>query len=132
MRFLSPNWNGIHGKYMEVHPEMRYILNMIEGLSAAISGLQLSALRMDISANDVANVNTPGFEESDLIQVEGSPGTAVGSIRRTPNPNPELSGTDLARELGGEMTVAQTSFSANLKAIRAQDQMLGSLLDAVG
>jgi flagellar hook protein FlgE len=94
--------------------------------------MQLSALRMDISANDVANVNTPGFEQSDLIQVERSPGTAVGTIRRTPNPNQQLSGTDLAWEFGNEMTVAQTGYSANLKAIRAQDQMLGTLLDATG
>jgi flagellar basal body rod protein FlgG len=132
MCLLSPFWNKTRPEKLDLEDEMRYILYMIEGLSAAISGMQLSALRMDISANDVANVNTPGYEQSDLIQVERSPGAAVGTIRRTPNPNQQLSGTDLAWEFGNEMTVAQTGYSANLKAIRAQDQMLGTLLDATG
>jgi flagellar hook protein FlgE len=91
--------------------------------------MQLASLRMDISGQDVANVNTPGYEQKDLIQIEGKPGAAVGSIRRTPNPNPELSGTDLAREFGSEMTIAKTSYSANLQAVKVQDEMLGSLLD---
>jgi len=105
---------------------------MVEGLTAAISGMQLGALRMSVSANDVANVNTAGYEQSDLIQVESKPGTAVGTIRRTPNSNPEESGTDLAKEFGEEMTVAKTSYSANLQVIKTQDEMLGSLLDITG
>ncbi len=104
---------------------------MMEGMSAAISGVQLGALRMSVSANNVANVNTPGFEQSDLVQVDRNPGTGVGSIRKTPNPNPELSGTDLAKEFGGEMTLAKTGYSASLKALKAQDEMVGSLLDVV-
>jgi len=105
---------------------------MVEALSAAISGVQLGSLRMAVSAHNVANVNTPGFEQSDLVQVERSPGTAVGAIRRIANPDPQSSGTDLAREFGGEMTEAQTGYNASLKVLKVQDEMLGSLLDIKG
>jgi flagellar basal-body rod protein FlgC len=87
---------------------------------------------MTVSAHDVANVNTPGFEQSDLIQVERSPGTAAGAIRRTANPDPNSSGTDLAKEFGGEMSEAQSGYTANLKVIKVQDEMLGSLMDLKG
>ena len=105
---------------------------MVEALSAAVSGIQLGSLRMTVSAHDVANVNTPGFEQSDLVQVERYPGTAVGAIRRTVNPDSESSGTDLAKEFGGEMTEAQTGYSSSLKVLKVQDEMLGSLLDIRG
>lgn len=105
---------------------------MVEGLSAAISGVQLSSLRMSVSAHDVANANTLGFEQSDLIQVESKPGVAVGTIRRTPNPDSNSSGTDLAREFGGEMTMAQSGYNSSLKVLKVQDEMLGSLMDITG
>jgi flagellar basal-body rod protein FlgC len=97
-----------------------------------VTGVQLGSLRMAISANDVANVNTPGFKQSDLIQVERSPGTAVGAIQRTESPSPAFSGTDLAREFGAEMPVAQASYTANLKVVKVADEMIGSLLDLRG
>lgn len=84
---------------------------------------------MDVSANNIANVNTPGFEQSDLVQVSGNAGAVSGTIRRIPNPDSTSSGTDLAKEMGGEMTMAKTGYSANLKVIKTQDEMLGNLLD---
>ena len=102
---------------------------MVSALTSAVSGMQVSALRMDVSANNIANVNTPGFEQSDLVQVSGSASAVSGTIRRIPNPDPTTSGTDLAKEMGGEMTTAKTGYSANLKVIKTQDEMLGSLLD---
>jgi flagellar hook protein FlgE len=87
---------------------------------------------MAVSGNDIANVNTKGYEQSDLVQVERTGGTAAGAIIKTPNYNPEESGTDLAREFGGEMPIAQAGYSASLKVIKTQDEMLGSLMDLKG
>lgn len=105
---------------------------MINALSAAVSGARMGSLRMDVAAHDIANVNTPGFEQSDMIQKEQRPGSQVGTIRRTPNLDPERSNTDLAKEFGSEMITGEKSYTANLNVIRVQDQMLGSLLDITG
>jgi flagellar hook-associated protein FlgK len=50
----------------------------------------------------------------------------------TPNPNPNDSGTDLAKEFGGEMTMAQSGYNSSLKVLKVQDEMLGSLMDITG
>lgn len=105
---------------------------MVQGLNTAISGMQLSALRMAVSGHDIANANTKGFEQSDLIQVESKAGAVAGAIIKTPNPNPQESGTDLAREFGSEMPIAQAGYSANLSVIKTLDQMLGTVMDLRG
>ena len=105
---------------------------MVE-FGSSISGMRLYETRQAVSAHDISNVNTKGFEESDVIQSDkGSlKGVNVADIRKVPNSNPELSNTDLAKEMPEQM-VNITGYKANASAIKTQDQMLGSLMEIVG
>jgi flagellar hook protein FlgE len=99
--------------------------------SASLSGMQASSTRHDITANDVANINTPGYEEYRPIQTDVNPaGTRIAAVIRTPNPDKTTSGTDLATE-SVEQIENKTTFSANAQMIKAKDKMLGTLLDII-
>jgi flagellar hook protein FlgE len=96
---------------------------------ASISGVKAATIRQAVSANDVANINTPGYKQANVYQTDVSPaGTRVANISRTPNPNPDLSGTDLAEEVK-EQKISKYDFSANLKVIKVKDEMTKDLLD---
>ncbi|MFP4520531.1 MAG: flagellar basal body rod C-terminal domain-containing protein [Fibrobacterota bacterium] len=100
--------------------------------SIASSGMRTANIRHDITAHDVANINTEGFEERTPIQKETNPGTDIASIRRTPNSEPfGRSNTELAKEMP-EMSVNKTTYKANADVIRKQDEMTGTLLDMIG
>lgn len=100
--------------------------------SAPISGLAAVQTRQNISAHDIANINTPGYEEYRPAQTDVVPQeTRISSVSRTPGNSPESSNTDLAQETVEQMVNKQT-YSADLKVIKAKDKMMGELLDIVG
>ena len=102
------------------------------GTQASSSGMRVAVRRHDITAHDVANVNTGGYEERTAHQAETLPaGARITHITRTPNPDPSRSNTDLAKETG-EQIVNRHSFSANVKAARTKDDMLGEVIDLPG
>jgi flagellar basal-body rod protein FlgG len=63
---------------------------MIRALSTAATGMEAQQTRLDVSANNIANVSTPGFKKGraefqDLMyQTLRAPGTAAGQGARTP------------------------------------------------
>jgi flagellar hook protein FlgE len=105
---------------------------METSFSASVSGMQTYMTRHDVTAHNVANVNTPGFEAQNANQAEQAPaGVTITSITRTPNPSATDSNTDLAKE-AGEQIVNKHAVAANAKVMKVQDRMLGDLLDMVG
>lgn len=122
-------------------------------IDANISALNALSTQMQVSANNVANMNTNGFQASraQLETGQGGQGVRVASIDKdtTPGPlvpglettrNPETgrlaasrqyvegSNTDLAREFT-QMTAVQRAYEANAVTIRSQDEMFGAVLD---
>lgn len=112
----------------------------------------LSSLSVDMLAiaNNVANVNTDAYHARD-VRLESGPdgqGVAVGQIAEdtsagpalplTPQPAPpsaapvtafvEGSNVDLAREFT-QLVAVENAYAANAEAIRAQDEMVGALID---
>ncbi len=62
---------------------------MLPIYSGAVSGLQANQQSMDITANNIANANTPGFDASDpaiqdLIYQNTDPRNLVGGFATTP------------------------------------------------
>lgn len=105
---------------------------MAISFSSFISGIKAAITRHDITAHDVANINTPGYEERVPHQAETKPeGTEITHISRTPNPNKETSNTDLAEETKEQIQNKHT-LAANTKVIKAKDQMLGEVIDLTG
>ncbi|MES2308956.1 MAG: flagellar basal body rod C-terminal domain-containing protein [Verrucomicrobiota bacterium] len=108
---------------------------MIQSLTAAASALQVNSTRLDVHANNIANLNTPGFQ-AQIADQETAPGggvqiskisssTAPGSPTDSENPS-ETNNVDLVTETIGSM-IALRAFEANAKSIQTTDEMLKTL-----
>ena len=89
------------------------------------SGLQAAQLRLDASANNVANMNTPNYRRQ-VVQQEAAAGST--GVRATVQREPQAEGVALEKE-AVEQISATYAFKANLQTIKAQDEMMGSLLN---
>ena len=120
----------------------------IGGIHIPASGMQANRLRVDVSANNVANINTDGFRASTVQTTDAAysnnigQGTKVSGVYTPPTPSPMaavgaadgrggmtiLSNTDAATEITGQMT-AEKAYAVNVSVVRTMDDMLGTLLD---
>jgi flagellar hook-associated protein FlgK len=91
--------------------------------SIALSGLQAAQTRLGSSAHNIANAATPSFRRQLVAQQTVPAGGVVATIARAP-----VAGDALAEDLVA-LKLAQHLFGANLKVLRTQDRMLGTLLD---
>lgn len=89
----------------------------------ALSGLQAAQTRLQVSANNVANAQTEGFQR-EVVQQQANPNGGVSTrVEKLPEP-----GADLATDLV-EQKMAAYSFQANLKVLKTDEAMTGSLLN---
>lgn len=93
--------------------------------SIASSGLQAAQLRLDASANNVANMNTANYRREVVAQQEAADSAGV---RARVQREQEADGVALEKEAVEQMS-ATYAFKANLQTIKTQDEMIGSLLD---
>ena len=93
-------------------------------LSIASSGLQAAQLRLNASAHNVANLNTPGFK-GQTVQQQAVPPTGGVQARTAQAARP---GVALEAEAVEQIT-ASYAFKANALVLRSTQSMLGSLLD---
>ena len=109
-------------------------------LNNALSGLQAATAKMQVTANNVANARTDGYQ-TQRVDVLERPG---GAEARTPAdtatarpapPPPETaqvyrapSDVDLAQEMV-QMTANESFYLANVRALEVAHGMLGTLLD---
>ncbi len=101
------------------------------GLNTAVQGMQVSLTRQDVTANNIANVQTRGYAQLNAQQASVQPmGVRVSAITPTPNPNPHESGTDLAQQMTN-MIVDKNTFGANGKVFKVRDQMMGEVIDLI-
>ena len=92
--------------------------------SIAQSGLQAAQLRLDSSAHNVANMNTPDFHRQ-VVQEQVAPG--LGGVQSQLAQDPQ-SGVSLEQEAVGQIE-STYAFKANLLVLKTADQMQGALLD---
>jgi len=107
--------------------------------STAISGLRNALFRQNVNANNVANLNTNNYEARQVINAESEGGgVRVGEVRKDPTPGAPtdiLELSDAARsnvDLATEQTSSilnRAQFQANAASLRAQDELLQSVLD---
>ncbi|MBD3345606.1 MAG: flagellar basal body rod protein [Chitinivibrionales bacterium] len=101
-------------------------------VSSSLSGIQTSITRHDITAHDVANVNTPGFKQRTAHQAETSPrGVRISRITHTPDSSAASSNTSLIEE-SKEQIQNKNTLSANTSVLKVKDRMIGELLDIFG
>jgi len=102
----------------------------VDALSNALAGMQDATLRLDVAANNVANVSTAGFRPSRVDSGVVRPGEAPPVLPGVPD-DERPSGVDLATELVTVLT-APTAYAANARVVRAARESGQSLLDALG
>ncbi len=127
----------------------------VNALNASMSGLKANQLRQNVTANNVANVNTEGFrpatvQTSDVAEINGAgQGTQASATYAPPrmppaepvasaqmaapaanSPAPQ-SNVDMITESTNRMN-AQSAYNANVPAARAADQMSQTLMDLRG
>lgn len=93
--------------------------------STALSGLNAAQTRMAASANNIANLNTPGFRRDQVLAQPQAGGGVAVSVQKADQP-----GDDLTRDVVEQMK-ATYEFKANLQVIRTERDMTGSLLDTL-
>ncbi len=114
---------------------------MISAIHAALSGVTAFAKQIEVSAHNVANVNTDGFKKSHAELIEADMGGVLPVVQKDNSAGPavlkdtaqgpaqvELSNVDLGEEAVNQI-IAQRGLEANLQTLRTADAMLGSILD---
>lgn len=102
-------------------------------MSISLSGMQAASAMLNVTANNIANLNTPGFNPSraDLVELSGG-GVAVTGTSFEDNPqtapNTETSNVDLPTELVN-LKLGQTLYDANAMVLKTADHMTGMLLN---
>lgn len=97
--------------------------------ASGLSGMRAAQLRLDTSAHNVANAQTPDAQRQGVTQT-AQPGLG-GVDARVGLDGASTGGTDF-EHLAGDMVeqrMSVYSFAANLRTVETQDRMLGTLLD---
>jgi flagellar hook protein FlgE len=89
----------------------------------ASSGMNAALLSMGVSAHNVANAVTPAFRRQQVVQEAQAGGGVTASVIQA-----DQIGSDLAADAVQQMTALYV-FKANLRTVKVQNEMLGSLLD---
>ena len=117
---------------------------MISAVNSTVSALQAYKTQMEVTSNNVANVNTEGFKKSKATLKEGDNGNVQVDVNEVNTPGhryqeleddqmveKETSNVDLTEEFP-QMMVTQHAYEANMKVLQTQDRMLGTTLDILG
>ena len=106
-------------------------------IDSNLTALDAFSTSMEVTANNVANVNTDGFKASSVVLESGpnDQGVEVASITESSVPGSmvggvETSNTDLVTEMT-DMIVTSRAFEANTVFIRASEEMTGHLLNMI-
>lgn len=97
-------------------------MNSTNGI--AQSGIEAYNTKMEVTANNVANVNSEDFKASRVTMKEDRNGGVKAEIAQTADR------VDISRE-AVEMLSTATGFKANLKVIKSSDEMAQSLLNII-
>jgi flagellar hook protein FlgE len=117
---------------------------MIGSIGNNLSALKAFGTKMDNTAKNIANINTDDYKKTRAELKENSNGGVKVDIKHIDTPGPtittmdgnelrkrELSNVDLTEEMS-EMITTKHGYTANLKAVETQNEMLGDALDIVG
>ena len=113
---------------------------MISAIYPALSALRAFGEKLGVTANNIANINTNGFKKSRADLEEASPSGVNVSIHRVETPGaplppdrdtgePEESSNVSVEEEMVNLITTKQAYTANLKTIKAEEEILGTLFD---
>ena len=91
--------------------------------SIVASGMQAAQAQLQVSANNIANLNTEGYHRQELQQSAQAQGGVSTSVRRAAE-----AGSDLEADVVAQLQ-AKNAFLANLAVFKTSNKMQGALLD---
>ena len=91
--------------------------------AVSLSGMNAAQTSLQVSAHNIANLNTEGFRRQQVAQSAAVSGGVSVSLSRA-----QESGNSLEDDVVG-LLQAKNSFLANLSVFRTSDRMMGALLD---
>lgn len=102
----------------------------MDGISAASTGLNVTAQSLLLTANNVANVQSDGFQSASLKQRELPQGGVApdGIARSQEPPSPGGSNVDLATQ-ATDLLLQGQNYGADLKFMKVEQKVLGTALD---
>ena len=108
-------------------------------MHTALSGLSAAQVGIGVSAHNLANALTEGFEPSRVEFYEQAPAgepqvgrgvlasVVAGGSNSSSGSEPEPSGTEVAQEIIN-LTLYSTSFRANLRVLETETELMDELL----
>jgi len=112
---------------------------MIHSINNSYSALRAINTSMNVSSNNVANVDTNDFKNTQAVMNEGdktgvvvslSKDATEGSLKQVNDKILQTSNTDIAKEMINYIQY-QNNYKANVKSIQTTDSMLGTAIDMV-
>lgn len=97
-------------------------MNVVSSIS--LSGMNAAQTRLQVSAHNIANLNTQGFTRQEVTQSTADGGGTLATVRSSANGAGNSLETDMVQQLG-----AKNTYLANLSVFKANNAMLGTLLD---
>ena len=98
---------------------------MLGPIYSAFGGLSNASKRLQNSAKNLSNMQTPGFKKHQVNTVGipdvGGNGTVLSGFLEGPN-------IDMTEKMVDQITT-KVAFKVNVNVIKANEEMLGSLLD---
>ena len=117
---------------------------MVSSIGNNVAALKALGTKMGVTAKNIANVNSEEYKKSRAALKEDSnggvrtdveridtPGPSIVSVDGDPTTRKELSNVDLTEEMS-EMIITKHIYTANLKAVEAQNEILGDTIDILG
>ncbi|HUL31371.1 MAG TPA: flagellar basal body protein [Thermodesulfobacteriota bacterium] len=115
---------------------------MVDAIYSALSGLQAFGRKLGVTAHNVANLNTDGFKKSRALFEEASPSGVAVRVDRVDSPGapiPSEDGTGVPRESSNvtveeemvSLVTTRNSYTANLKTVQVEEELVGTLLDVI-
>ncbi len=91
--------------------------------SIALSGMNAARARLEVSANNIANLDTPGYRRQEVAQ-SAQPGGGVSATEK----KSAVQGSSLEADVVAQLQ-AKNVFLANLAVFKTGSKLAGSLLD---
>ena len=117
---------------------------MMHTISSNLSALMAYGKKMEVHANNIANMDSEGFKKSRAIITQGPEQNVLIEAEQIEALIQPVSGTDDAQAIQNNSNkvdlieeivgaeIARTGHAANLVPIKTADEMVGSLLDIIG
>jgi flagellar basal-body rod protein FlgC len=117
---------------------------MVNSIGNNLTALKAFGTKMEVTAKNIANVNSEEYKKSRATIKEGpnsgvqadvehinTSGPSIGTVDGDQATRKGPSNVDLTEEMS-EMIITKHGYSANLQAVKTQDEMLGAALDILG